>query len=103
MSANEGANRDGGTEATQKGGDYCPLCGKGQLKPLRVVEDVSYLRCNGCGSILAESSLLSSARFGHLLLSSAMESARCYVDAGMAAWAIGELQKAHRHATGTAQ
>ena len=58
MSANERANRNGGTEATQKGGDYCPLCAKGQLKPLRVMEDVSYLRFEGCGSILAENNFL---------------------------------------------
>ncbi len=58
ISANARANRDGGNGMTQTGGDYCPLCAKGQLKPLRVVEDVSYLRCNGCGSILAESTFL---------------------------------------------
>jgi len=58
MSANEKAHHDGGTETIQTGGDYCPLCAKGQLKPLRVVEDVQYLRYNGCGSILAESTFL---------------------------------------------
>ena len=36
----------------------CPLCGKGALRPLRVVEDVPYLRCDGCGSILAEQAFL---------------------------------------------
>jgi hypothetical protein len=39
--------------------------------------------------------LLSSARFGHLLLASGMESGRCYIEAGTAAWAVEELQKAH--------
>jgi hypothetical protein len=58
ISVKEGANRVGGIEATQKGAGCCPLCAKGQLKPLRVVEDVQYLRCNGYGSILAESSFL---------------------------------------------
>lgn len=36
----------------------CPLCQAGQLRPLREVEGVPYLRCDGCGTILAERAFL---------------------------------------------
>jgi len=37
--------------------------------------------------------LLGSARFGHLLLAAGMESARCYIEAAVAGWAIGEMRQ----------
>jgi hypothetical protein len=37
--------------------------------------------------------LLGSARFGHLLLAGGMESARCYIEAAVASWAIGEMRQ----------
>jgi hypothetical protein len=46
-------------------------------------------------TILPENkALLISARFGHLVLSAGLESARCYLDSAVATWAIGELRRA---------
>lgn len=36
----------------------CPVCRAGALRPLGEVEGVPYLRCDGCGSILAEQAFL---------------------------------------------
>ncbi|MBL6457597.1 methyltransferase domain-containing protein [Belnapia sp. T6] len=36
--------------------------------------------------------LLDSARFGHLLLAAGLEGARCYIEAEVASWAVGELR-----------
>jgi hypothetical protein len=36
----------------------CPLCPGGTLRPLREVDGVPYLRCDGCGSILAEDAFM---------------------------------------------
>jgi 2-polyprenyl-3-methyl-5-hydroxy-6-metoxy-1,4-benzoquinol methylase len=36
----------------------CPLCPGGRLQPLREVDRVGYLRCDGCGTILAERAFL---------------------------------------------
>jgi hypothetical protein len=36
----------------------CPICNAGVLRPLREVDGVPFLRCDGCGSILAERAFL---------------------------------------------
>ncbi|MDB5377563.1 MAG: hypothetical protein JWR00_2009 [Rubritepida sp.] len=36
----------------------CPVCEAGALRPLREVDGVPYLRCDGCGTILAERAFL---------------------------------------------
>lgn len=38
--------------------ERCPLCTRGMLSPLRDVDGVQYLRCDTCGSILAEAAFL---------------------------------------------
>lgn len=145
----------------------CTVCAGGVLRPLRHVADVAYLRCDGCGTILAERgfldriiagkarsydagywanelsaarergygaslirlaevflharrpvrrfldvscgagtlldaaaellpenrAILESARFGHFLLASGIEGARCYLESAMAGRAVGELRR----------
>jgi hypothetical protein len=42
----------------------CPLCPTGILQPLRMVDGVAYLHCDGCGSILAERAFMARAMAG---------------------------------------
>lgn len=39
-------------------GSACPVCASGELRPLRHIEGVAFLRCDGCGTILAEQAFL---------------------------------------------
>jgi len=42
---------------------------------------------------------LESARFGPLLLAAGMEGARCYIEAAVASWAVGEIRRAGEKAS----
>lgn len=42
----------------------CPICCGGMLQPLRVLDGVAYLRCDGCGSILAERAFMARTMTG---------------------------------------
>lgn len=44
--------------------ETCPLCPGGTLRPLRAVDGVGYLRCDGCGSILAEQAFMARTMAG---------------------------------------
>ncbi|MFG1430992.1 methyltransferase domain-containing protein [Xanthobacter sp. V2C-8] len=59
-------------------------------------EDSNGISARIWGILPENREMLSSGRFGGLLLTAGLEAARCYLEAAVANWAVGELRKAQQ-------